>query len=186
MRALWCVAALIAASCVSPLAAAEDQPCGVFTWDLALENALFGTAANSQIAGRDLKTAPDLVADTLYELQLAPEREVRFVTEPGKPPPQQASFGGIARFTVIPAGTYRISVGQPVWLDVVSDGKAIASKDAQGREGCSAPHKVVEFVLPIGPLTLQISGASQPTVRLTVTPAPAEAVVPVSAPAAKP
>ncbi len=51
----------------------------------------------------------------------------------------------------------------------------IASKDFQGRPGCDAPHKIVEFVLPAGtPLTLQFRAGSQDTLKVSVSRSPAQ------------
>jgi hypothetical protein len=54
---------------------------------------------------------------------------------------------------------------------VVADGQLLPSKDFQGRPDCSAPHKIVEFVLPSGKdLLLQFSNGVNRTVRVTITP----------------
>jgi hypothetical protein len=65
---------------------------------------------------------------------------------------------------------YRISLDQPLWVDVIADGAMVPAKDFQGRRGCNAPHKVVEFLLPARvPITLQFSGGNASTVKVTVT-----------------
>jgi hypothetical protein len=56
---------------------------------------------------------------------------------------------------------------------VLANGALIASRDFQGRPGCSAPHKIVEFALPAStPLTLEFSGGSAPEVKVTITHSP--------------
>jgi len=71
------------------------------------------------------------------------------------------------------AGNYRISLDAPLWIDVLADAAALPARDFQGRPGCSAPHKIVEFELPGNtPLTLQFSGAQSATVRLAITRSP--------------
>jgi hypothetical protein len=175
---------LLAASVVSPVASALDS-CAAFTWDLTLERALFSEAPNAQTAGREVQTAPTLAADVLYALQLNPQTEVSFVTAPGGEQHSPEAYGGLARFSASPPGTYRISADQPVWFDVVLNGKVMASRDFQGHTDCNAPQRVVEYDLLVADaLTLQISGAASRTVRLTLTPAPPTA--PESVPAAKP
>ena len=42
----------------------------------------------------------------------------------------------------------------------------------QGRPGCNAPHKVVEYELPEGDVVIQLSAALPGKVRLTVTESP--------------
>jgi hypothetical protein len=52
----------------------------------------------------------------------------------------------------------------------VADGKMIESADFQGRPGCLAPHKIVQYSLAAGrDLLLQLSGAVSPGARLTIT-----------------
>ena len=76
--------------------------------------------------------------------------------------------------TVGTAGVYRISLSQPLWIDVIANGAVVPAKDFQGRPGCDAPHKIVEFVLPArAPITLQFSGGSVPAVKVSVTRSPA-------------
>jgi hypothetical protein len=75
------------------------------------------------------------------------------------------------RFRVAADGVYRISLDQPFWIDVVANGKIVPSKDAEGRRGCSAPHKIVEFDLPSNRvLLLQFSNGMSPHVRVAITP----------------
>ena len=72
------------------------------------------------------------------------------------------------------AGAYRIALDQSVWVDVVAQGALIRSRNFQGRAGCSAPRKIVEFLLPAQtPLTLQFSAARGSTLKVAVLPAPA-------------
>lgn len=152
-----------------------------------MRRALFGSAPEAKIAGRETQTAPDLMADTLCEVQLSPERSVSFATEPGGEQLEQHAYAGLARFSVSPPGTYRLSVDQPLWLDVMLKGQVIAAKDFQAHAGCNAPHQVVEFDLPFADaLSVQISAATASSVRLALTPAPAPPPAPLATPALTP
>jgi hypothetical protein len=56
---------------------------------------------------------------------------------------------------------------------VIDRGTAIPSRDFQGRPGCHAPHKIVEFELPAStPLTLQFSAGDAAILRVAVLRAP--------------
>jgi hypothetical protein len=162
--------------CLVAAAARADDPCAGFAWDVSHERALFATDAKALPAGKAVASSPMLAADRLYQLQLSSQPEVTFAAPPGKKMLADSAYAGLATLAVDKAGAYRISLDQSFWLDVVATGALISSKDFQGRAGCSAPHKIVEFVLPAGtPLTLQFSGATSKTLRVTITRSPVQA-----------
>jgi hypothetical protein len=148
------------------------DPCAGFSWDVAHERALFREAPQKIAAGASAADAPAISPDRLYELALIPYPEVRFAATPGK---KRSADGraGLATLSLATAGVYRIALDQPFWVDVIAQGAAIPSRDFQGRGGCHAPHKVVEFVLPAAtPLTLQFSSGEATTLRIAVLIAP--------------
>jgi hypothetical protein len=69
---------------------------------------------------------------------------------------------------------YRFALDQPAWVDVVAGAVVLRSRDFQGRQGCNAPHKVVEFALPAGPLLLEFSASITPSLKVTVSRAPVQ------------
>jgi len=154
-------------------AAAADDPCAAFTWDVHHERELFAAAPQSVAAAAKLAAAPALAAEHLYALQLMQQSQVIFAVPPGKHRSADGPYAGLARVTVPQAGAYRISLDAPLWVDLLVNGGALTARDFQGRPGCSAPHKVVEFELPANtPLTLQFSGAQSATVKIAVTRTP--------------
>jgi hypothetical protein len=149
-----------------------DEGCVDFKWDTVKEHALFSGRAEPLKLGADQKSAPMIELQHLYELQLLPQDRVSFVAAPRTQPPVGAN-AGLATFKIPAAGSYRISVDAPFWIDVVSNGARVVAKDYQGQHGCSAPNKIVEFELHgTRPLLLQLSNATAGSVRLTVTPTP--------------
>ena len=158
-----------------PRLAHADDPCAAFTWDVRHERTLFGQQPRPLAAGSTLAAAPTAVTDQLYALKLTGQAGVTFPATPGTRPKTDAPYAGLVRLTVSAAGVYRISLDQPVWVDVVANGSIVAAKDHQGRPGCNAPHKIVEFVLPAGtPVTLQFSAGTVATAKVTVTRSPAQ------------
>jgi len=153
---------------------AED-PCAAFTWDVSHERTLFRQEAQNLAAGNAAAAAPTLAIDRLYQLQLRTRTEVAFVTQPAKKMPDEGkTYGGLASLTVETGGIYRIALDQALWVDVIADNSLVQAKDFQGRRGCNAPHKIVEFLLPARkPITLQFSGGRVSTVKVTVTRSPA-------------
>ena len=152
---------------------AED-PCAAFTWDVTRERALFRQEAQNLPAGNAAAAAPTLATDRLYQVQLRAQTEVTFATQPGKKLPDEGKrYAGLASLTVATGGIYRIALDQALWVDVIADDSLVQAKDFQGRPGCNAPHKIVEFLLPAGkPITLQFSGGRVSTVKVSVTRSP--------------
>lgn len=102
---------------------------------------------------------------------LAPITEVDYEVAPERPAPP-ASFGGIVSFEVAQAGTYRVGLDGPAWIDIVRDGALVASI-AHGRgPECSGIRKIVDFPLQPGRYLLQVSGNPEPRITAMVAAAP--------------
>jgi hypothetical protein len=176
-RARLCLLLALALTLAAQSAVADqDDPCAGFSWNVARERALFAAAPQSIAAGRELKSAPLLAPDRLYELQLGEQGQVSMPVAPGRKSVGDAGYNGVARYAGVArlqlprGGSYRISLDQPAWIDVLADGKMLDSSGFQGRAGCLAPHKMVQFALPAGPeLVLQFSAATVPHLRVTIT-----------------
>ena len=155
-------------------ARSQADDCVDFKWDVAQERALFAGSATTLNAGADAKNAPVMQLKHLYELKLLPQEQVSFAVTPGKKSPRSDSHAGIAVFKIPGAGSYRVSIDMPFWIDVVHDGALVAANDFQGQHGCDSPLKIVMFDLQGGrPFILQLSNAAPQSVRLTITAAPA-------------
>jgi len=173
---LRCGVTLLALGVLLPLAArAADagDPCAGFTWDVRHERALFGGTPQSLAAGTTTANAPALSPDKLYELQLSALSLVTLAVPAGRHASSPGAGAGLATLTLAQAGLYRISLDVPIWVDVIAGSNALRSQDFQGRPGCNAPHKIVEFVLPAATrLTLQLSGDSAKAVKVAVSRSP--------------
>jgi hypothetical protein len=155
--------------------AAADDPCAGGKWDVTQEHALFSKPPETVSAGHDLASAPVMKAQKMYELALSPQSGVTFILPPSKKMLADGAFAGLVHMQVPAAGSYRVSLDQGFWIDVVGNQKFIESTDFGGMHECSAPRKVVVFTLPAGDVMLQLSGAAKDHVRVTLTPAPAAA-----------
>jgi hypothetical protein len=168
---IWLI--LLCFNLAAPIARADDA-CTDFKWDVSKERALFAKTAKLVKAGTEAKTAPTLLPDQIYQLQLAPQASVHFAVEPGRQSRADSDHGGIATLKVPVGGAYRVALDVPLWIDVATGGALLTAKDFQGQHDCSAPHKIVEFELPAGaPLSLQLSSSAAESVRLTITSSPA-------------
>ncbi|HXL97440.1 MAG TPA: hypothetical protein VN925_03635 [Steroidobacteraceae bacterium] len=161
---------LLALGLAAACAIADEDPCAKFSWNVVRERALFATAPQSIIAGREPTSTPLLAPERLYQLQLGPQRQVALLLSPGKKTLVDGAYAGLVRLQLQQPGAYRMSVDQPAWIDVVDERHVIDSADFQGRPGCLAPHKIVQYLLPAGrELVLQFSSAAGPQLRLTIT-----------------
>ena len=172
-RALSALTVLMLAG--ATVAAADEDPCSGFKWNVTQEHALFSKTPESIAAGHDLASAPVMKTGRLYELALAPQEGVKFALPPGKKGLPDGAFAGLVHLQVPAAGAYRVSLDQGFWVDVVANQKLIESTDFTGSHTCSGPRKIVLYNLPAGQdLVLQLSGAAKDRVRVTLTPAPAK------------
>jgi len=146
-------------------------PCGADGWNLTHEQALFAGTPRVVHAGKDPTAAPEVKTDRLYRLTLTAQQNVTFAAAPGKKALTDGAYAGIVRFKVPSAGTYRVAIDRPFWVDVVQDGKLITSTDFTGERGCE-PHKIVAYDVPAGMLLLQVSGQVNPQVSISITRAP--------------
>jgi hypothetical protein len=163
--------ALVLAGAALP--ALADDACVDFKWDVSKERALFAETPTAVTAGRDPTSAPVVVPNRLYQLRLNVQDTVAFAVNPGKKAATPPAYAGLATLKTSVAGSYRIAVDLPLWIDVVSNGALVQPTDFQGQRGCSAPHKIVEFELAGGqPFVLQLSNAAKDNVLLTVAPSP--------------
>ncbi|HVN43151.1 MAG TPA: hypothetical protein VMT50_10235 [Steroidobacteraceae bacterium] len=154
-------------------ARAED-PCDGFAWNVKAERALFAQPAKSVAAAVEPSAAPLIEMGAAYALMLADQDRVHFGAGPGKQSLPDGAHAGLAKASIAKAGRYRVSLDAPAWIDVVTGGQLVPSRAFQGRAGCNAPHKVVEFELPAGDALLQVSGSLPERVRITVTESPAD------------
>lgn len=102
------------------------------------------------------------------ELMLAPSDTVRYPFTPSKPG-EPTSLGGMASFSISRAGTYRVLLGTPAWIDVVKGRKAQTSTAHAHGAACSGIAKMVDFKLAPGRYTLQIAGSKAAAAPVLIT-----------------
>ena len=100
-------------------------------------------------------------------LRLQPSDKVAFVLKPERPP-ASGTFSGIYSFNVTTAGTYHIALSAGAWIDVVGDGKSLASVAHTEGPPCSGIRKIVDFTLAPGAYRLQLSGAKSEEMRVLI------------------
>ncbi len=79
------------------------------------------------------------------------------------------SYGGLFQVVISESGTYRVSLGNASWIDLVREGKSAPSvAHAQGPEN-SGIRKMVDYPLEAGTYTLQLSAGADSTSAVLIT-----------------
>lgn len=136
-------------------------PAELSGWSSRTVIAAAANAADSDRARLEPKVARDA---TLIE-----SSKVRFPVPPGKLASSE-TYGGILRFSVEADGVYRVALGAGAWVDVLREGKVIASSAHGHGPACSGIRKIVDFRLSAGEHFLQIAGSPTPVLAVLVAP----------------
>ncbi|WP_454886112.1 hypothetical protein [Sphingomonas oryzagri] len=104
-------------------------------------------------------------------VKLIDAAKVRFAV-PLARPVADGDKGGLVILKIREAGTYRIALQHKAWIDMMRGGRAIESSAHAHGAPCSGIAKMVDFRLPRGVYTLQLSAAADETTGLSVTKQP--------------
>ena len=97
---------------------------------------------------------------------------VPYALPPGRQPKIANSYGGFVLISNVPkAGQYQITASAEGWIDVIQDGKPLASMAHSGRRDCPDVRKSVRFDLQSGAVTIRVSGVDLKLVKLAILPA---------------
>ncbi len=158
-----------------PFATAKPAPaqdlaaCDQFAWPVKREQALFASRELRHVASG---TTLDSFPDRGIALELQPHDATPYKLPPGRPPKIANSSGGFVVISNVPkAGPYQITVSAEGWIDVIQDGKALASAAHSGRRDCPDVRKSVRFDLQSGAVTIQVSGVESKLIKLAILPA---------------
>lgn len=119
-------------------------------------------------AQRGAEMSGKLVIGEAVDVVLKPERDARLSVAPERAA-KEDSHAGLLTFDAAEAGTYRVALGAGGWIDVLEDGKPVASTAHGHGPVCSGIRKIVDFPLKAGPHALQISGSAESRITLMLT-----------------
>lgn len=165
----WYVLALTAFA--APAFAQEVTPAPCPATPAPLPAELAGWAGATPVAAA--ATAADIgkaqiPVGSRADIALLPAAQVQFAV-PEKAPAAGTS-SGIVHFTVPVARTYRVALGAGAWIDVVRDGKLVASSAHSHGVPCTPVRKTVDFALTPGDYVLQISGNRDASLSVLIVP----------------
>lgn len=156
--------ALIALLVAMPALAEEPVGCDKFKWPLETERALL--AKPSQAA-----SGAEATIGAAFALALAPLADAKLPMAPSRAPKFSDSYAGFLRLSAPPqAGTYRITISDRAWIDVVQDGRELKPGAFTGAKGCDGLAKSVKFDLAATPFVIELSGTSAKAIEFVVTP----------------
>jgi len=150
------------ATAISAPAFAVDAVCTKFAWPVDRELALLRAPPPEAASGAALAAAPVAVSLKLASGATLPA--------PSEKPTDPAKFAGFVTLPAPPAGDYLVSLSGEAWIDVIQDGKPVASYSHSGDPNCPGMRKSVRFTLAAKPVTIQVSNGPEDHILLAVTP----------------
>jgi hypothetical protein len=164
MVRIFTVLLLLAAS--GAALAQEPVGCDKFSWPIDKERVLLASA-KPVAPGADV--AEPLAA--AVKLTLSPLADAKLPTAPSRKPKMSDSNAGFVRYAALPrAGTYRVTLSDAAWIDVVQDGQEVKSIAHTGALACNGIRKSVKFNLASSPFVIEISGTTAREIAIAVTP----------------
>lgn len=115
------------------------------------------TAQRPLAAGKGAGDAAPLAVGAAAQVRLLPAARVVFPVAPAKP--GVSGRAGVLVFEVVRPGRYRIALGSAAWIEVVRNGRAVASAAHAHGAACAGIRKLVDFDLRPGRHFLEIAGA---------------------------
>lgn len=149
------------------LLAAEPGGCDSFDFPVVTELKWMTSADIDKVSTGAKLTAPPAKA---MEVELKPVTDVAYARPPGgKAKDGEAAFGAIIEVAGVPGpGLYQVSLSAKGWIDVIQGGATLKAVAHSGKSDCESLRKSVRFDVKDGPVTLQLSGVTSPSIKLTV------------------
>jgi hypothetical protein len=159
--------ALLIAALFCPAFAQAGEPggCDKFKWPLAHER-----SALSAPTAR-LEPGATLAFDAAASVHLVPLAEAKLELAPERSPKASPSYAGAIKLDApASAGTFKVSLSESGWIDVVQDGRFVRPVAVSGAPDCPGLRRSVKFPLAAKPLTIQLSDVKSPDISLIVSP----------------
>ena len=159
--------ALVALLLAAPAFAQEPVGCDKFKWPLDRERTMLANPVVVVASGSEVQQP---LAAALM-VTLVPFADANLPMAPSRAPKSPDSYAGFVRVSALPrAATYRITLSEGAWIDVVQDGHDVKSSAFSGAMGCDGVRKSVKFELTAAPFIIEISGTIAHASAVVVTP----------------
>jgi hypothetical protein len=169
--AVWMFsAAALEATPHSQAMAQMQGGCSDYTADLHSEMKLMSGHLTGVAAGSGVTDAAQIRPGVAYSVHLLSQQQVHFALPPSQNRNGAGRSAGLLSLRNLPAGSWRISTDNPVWIDLVASGQIVKSSGFEMKTGCTTILKTVFYdVRGKARVLIQVNGATRPSVRLLVT-----------------
>jgi hypothetical protein len=160
-RTLLAALALLIAT---PVLAQEPSGCDKFKWPLDKERAMLSHAAPIASGGELPATLTAAV-----KVALLPVADAKLPVAPSRGP-KPDTYAGFVRITApVKAGSYKVTITDNAWVEVVQDGQNLRTGAFSGVHGCEGLRKSVKFDLTAAPFVITISNMTAKEIGVVVT-----------------
>jgi hypothetical protein len=141
-----------------------------------LEGSLDGLRDTDLFAGYvpTFQSGDALPKEGVFAITLQPAADVAYFARPNGEP--RLGYGGIVTLESVAAGRYGIVLSQEARLEAVQHQPLLLIRVAQWKME-SDHSRIAEIVVESGPLTLQVSGVTTPSIMIAMTRLPDRALV---------
>ncbi len=156
---------LAACAIAGPCVAQEPIGCDKFKWPLDKERAtLTGTDLPKVASGDRVPWSIPWATS----LALVPFDNAKLPAPPERAPKSTDTFAGFLHAAAPRSATYRITVSDAAWIDVVQNGQSVKSSAFSGATGCDGVRKSVKFALTAAPFTIELSSVAASVIKIAV------------------
>jgi hypothetical protein len=146
--------------------AQEPVGCDKFKWPLDKERATLNGTDLPKVASGDRVTWPIPWATSVA---LVPFDDAKLPTPPESAPKSAGTSAGFIQVAApARAATYKITVSEAAWIDVLQNGQTVKSSAFSGATGCDGVRKSVKFALTAAPFTIELSSVAASVIKIAV------------------
>ncbi|MBC9883199.1 hypothetical protein G8O24_38570 [Bradyrhizobium sp. INPA01-394B] len=160
--------AVLSISATSALAAEEPSGCDKFKWPIERDRAALTAPDRTKLASGAEQAAVPASAITLGLVAAPAEAKL---PSPPERAPKDGTFAGFTSIRTAKAGLYTVSLSAGAWVDLVQDGHFLKPVAFSGATDCDGIRKTMKYELTDKPFVLQISGAKDNSLSISILPA---------------
>ncbi|MGX4768855.1 hypothetical protein ACWAUC_03495 [Bradyrhizobium guangdongense] len=164
---IFALLAVLSISATSALAAEEPSGCDKFKWPIERERAALMAPDRAKLASGSEQAA---IPSSAITLALAAPQEANLPSLPERAP-KDGTFAGFTSIKAAKAGLYTISLSSGAWVDLVQEGHFLKPVAFSGATDCDGIRKTMKYQLSDKPFVLQISGAKDNSLSISILPA---------------